>query len=251
MSMRKIAVVASALAAFVLGVAFLGSRPEAPAPAVGLDEPRLADLEARAKAAGVPPAAPAEVAAPAQGEAVPGGSAVRSATGLSASFPEEALLDAGFDASEVSAYRRRVDEIELERLYLRDRAAREGWLDTARYARESAELSQGLVDMRDEFGEELYDWTLFASGHPNRVQVSAVMEGSPAAEAGLEPGDLLFRYGERRIFTPMELRQETQQGEAGETTPVEFLRDGEAQRLFVPRGPLGIRTQMVVREPAA
>jgi len=164
-------------------------------------------------------------------------------------FPEDRLLAAGFSRAEVRAYRERMDGIELERLYLRDRAAREGWLGTSRYARESGELSQALLETRNEFGDELYDWTLYASGRPNRVIVAEVMDGSPAASAGLEEGDVLVRYGDRNIFNAMELREETLAGRAGENTGVEVVRRGERLRIFVPRGPLGVRTDMVLREP--
>ena len=75
------------------------------------------------------------------------------------------------------------------------------------------------------------------------------MTGSPAADAGLERGDLLLSYGERRIFDPMELREQTLAGDAGGLTEVELLRDGQVLRVFVPRGPLGIRTTPATREP--
>jgi hypothetical protein len=97
------------------------------------------------------------------------------------------LLEAGFGADEVRAYRERLDEIELQKLYLRDLATREGWIDTRRYREESQALKQARLDTRQEFGDEFYDWALFAAGHPNRVQVNTVIDGSAAAEAGLHP----------------------------------------------------------------
>ncbi len=205
-------------------------------------EARVAEIEGRSSVEFA--SEPAESAAPVEGERL------RARSSIGQSFPEDALLEAGFARAEVQAYRERVDGIELERLYLRDRATREGWVDTPRYRRESGELFQALRDTREEFGDELYDWTLYSSGHPNRVRVGEVMEGSPADLAGLEIGDLLVRYGERKIFSPMELRAETTAGVAGETMPVEVARQGEILRLFVPRGPLGIRTDMDVQQPA-
>ncbi len=175
--------------------------------------------------------------------------AAGSASRVASSFPEEQLIAAGFPRAEVRAYRERVDQIELDRLYLRDRAAREGWLDTPRYARESSTLFRELLGTREEFGDELYDWTLYSSGHPNRVQVSEVMQGSAAESVGLRAGDVVVRYGDQAIFNPMELREATLDGDAGAQTAVEVRRGEELIRVFVPRGPLGVRTDVVTREP--
>jgi hypothetical protein len=163
---------------------------------------------------------------------------------------DEELLDAGFTRSEVAAFRDRMDDIRLERLYLRDRAAREGWLATRRYMEESRALDDQLSGTREEFGDELYDWAMYSTGRANRVQVTEVMEGSAAAEAGLAPGDVIYSYADRRIFSGGELRDETTAGTAGETTPVDVVRDGESLRVYVPRGPLGIIIEPSSQEPA-
>jgi hypothetical protein len=163
---------------------------------------------------------------------------------------DEALLDAGFTRSEVAAFRTRMDDIQLERLYLRDRAAREGWLATRRYMEERRALDDQLSGAREEFGDELYDWAMYSTGRANRVQVTEVMEGSAAAEAGLAPGDVIYSYADRRIFSGGELRGETAAGTAGETTPIDVVRDGESLRVYVPRGPLGIIFEPSSQEPA-
>jgi hypothetical protein len=163
---------------------------------------------------------------------------------------DEALLDAGFTRSEVAAFRTRMDNIQLERLYLRDRAAREGWLATRRYMEESRALNDQLSGAREEFGDELYDWAMYTTGRANRIQVTEVMEGSAAAEAGLAPGDVIFAYDDRRIFSGGELRDETAVGTAGQTTPVDVVRDGESWRVYLPRGPLGIMIEPTSQEPA-
>jgi hypothetical protein len=163
---------------------------------------------------------------------------------------DEALLDAGFTRSEVAAFRTRMDDIQLERLYLRDRAAREGWLATRRYMEDSRALDAQLSLAREEFGEELYDWVMYSTGDSNRVQVSEVMEGSAAAEAGLAPGDVIYSYAVHRIFSGGELREENTVGTAGGTTPVDVVREGESLRVYVPRGPLGIMVEPSSQEPA-
>lgn len=160
-----------------------------------------------------------------------------------------ALVAAGFREETVRAFKATVDEIELDRLYLRDVAAREGWLDTPRYREAIREASLDLRAAREKFGDELYDWMLYTGGHPNRVRVDEVIDGSAAAEAGLLPGDLILRYDDDRVFSPGELRNATTAGIAAEPTAVSILRDGRQMEIYVPRGPLGIRIEFAAEEP--
>jgi hypothetical protein len=172
-----------------------------------------------------------------------------SRAGETRSFDGELLVAAGFAGSEVSRYQSRVDDIELRRLYVRDQAVREGWIDTPRYRVERQALSDELRGSRAEFGEDFYDGALYTTGHPNRVSVTGVIEGSAAADAGVESGDLLVRYADQRVLSPNELRDLTTAGSAGELTEVHVLRGNEELRLFVPRGPLGVQLEPVLREP--
>jgi hypothetical protein len=158
-------------------------------------------------------------------------------------FDPTPLLAAGFRESEVERLRARIDEFEMERLYLRDQAAREGWHGTPRYREELRALGAAQAGLREEFGEELYDWMLYASGSPNRVAVGGLLEGSPAAAAGVRPGDVIVRYGERNIFDPFELRQATLRGASGASVALDLDRDGDRIRVYVPRGPLGARLE--------
>jgi len=137
----------------------------------------------------------------------------------------------------------RFEAIELERLYVRDQAAREGWLDKARFRKRIAEIDARYDAMRDEFGPEDYDWILFASSRDNRVEVNHVMQESAAEDVGIEVGDLVVSYDEQRIFDGKQLQQSTTDGEAGETVSVDLLRDGERIRVYLPRGPIGIGLQ--------
>ncbi len=170
-----------------------------------------------------------------------------SASGLD----EDALLEAGFALDRVDELRRRLDAIDLERLRLRDRANREGWLQSPRYFDEYRALADPLRETRDEFGDEHYDWALFASGRPNRVEIVDVMAGSPASDVGLEAGDRLVAYAGQRVFGPGELQESTGQGRVGESVAVDFVRDGEERRVYVPRGPLGVRIQPASERPPA
>jgi hypothetical protein len=166
-----------------------------------------------------------------------------------AGFDVEALLAAGFDPVEIDELRERLDAIALERLYLRDAAQREGWLGTQRWRRERRALDATVLELRDELGEDLFDWGLYAGGQANRVQVSSVLRDSAAAEAGIEAGDLIVEYDGQRILQGKDLRAGVVSGRAGQPTEVLIQRDGTTHRLFVPRGPLGVRFEAIVLRP--
>jgi len=159
---------------------------------------------------------------------------------------EDRFLAAGFDPDQTAQLKKRVSEIEMERLYLRHRARREGWLRTPEYYEAVRELRQG---MKEELGEDAYDRFLFASERPNRLLVKSVMESSPAEQTGLQPGDIIFRYDGSRIFSYRELRDATTRGEMGETVLVEIRRGGEILEVQLPRGPLGVRLDRTTVQP--
>ena len=63
--------------------------------------------------------------------------------------------------------------------------------------------------------------------------VADVMDGSPAAEAGIEPGDVILRFGDRNVAEPRQLSRAVAATEVGVTREIEVLRDGERQTLDV------------------
>jgi hypothetical protein len=196
-----------------------------------------------------PAPAPAEALAPdpAPSPAQPSAAAN---TRRSEDWIDEALLvGAGFTPAEAEALRGRFEAIELERLFARDQATREGWLRTARYNQRMQELNAEYGAMRDEHGDERYDWILFASGRNNRVVVERVLGDSAASEVGLEAGDVFLAYDGERVFEPGSLQRGTSGGVLGETVAVDVLRDGERIRLYPPRGPLGVALRVDRREP--
>lgn len=165
---------------------------------------------------------------------------------------DTAVLDAaGFSPSEIEDLQTRSEDMEMERLYLRDRAAREGWLRTPRYVEELGKITSGFDSLREEFGDERYDWLLYASGRSNRVAVVGVFGRSPAAEAGIRSGDRILSYDSRRIFDAEALRRATTEGRPGEMLPIDIERNGESLRLYIPRGPLGVRLSPERRTPTA
>lgn len=223
---------------------------------------RIARLEAaRGLAApqpSEPPAAPSAVAFaesdPRESAAVVQGSEPHRGTsprGVLGSLDADRLVAAGFSRRDVERFRERVDEIEMKRLYLRDQATREGWIETPRFARESQALLDELVGLRTELDEPLYDWVLYSTGHPNRVAVRDVIEGSAGESAGLLRGDVIVRYDDRLMLSAQELRDATLEGRAGELVEVEVQREGESAtlRVFVPRGPIGVTLAPAALEP--
>lgn len=102
--------------------------------------------------------------------------------------------------------------------------------------------SMGTADsiLRAELGDERYARYLEAQGDPASVQVTQILGGSPASEVGLQSGDRIVGYNGKRVFSMLELRRLTMQGQPGENVIVEIERDGVAMQLSMPRGPLGI-----------
>lgn len=162
------------------------------------------------------------------------------------------LAAAGFRRDDVLRLRERVDAIDLARLDLHDRAMREGWAGTPRFSAENRALNEAWQGLRDEFGDELYDWLLYSTGQPNRVAIGDVLAGSAAEAAGLARGDVIVRYDDRLVLSASELRNATFAGRAGEWVAIEVLREGDdrPRRYFVPRGPIGVRLAPVTVEPS-
>lgn len=200
-------------------------------------EDRVADLErgltARTEplSGTSPPAAPA--AQPADAAPGPRGGA-REDSGYSA------FLEAGFSEDEARWYEQLRDEAAMARLYIRDQAAREGWLNSPRFGEALAELPGSLTSLQASMDEETFARYLYAIGRPNQVRVNGVLDGSAAASAGLEADDVILRYAGERLYGARTLRDLTRRGEAGELVAIEVRRDDQLIQTFVPRGPLGV-----------
>ncbi len=164
-------------------------------------------------------------------------------------FNQQALIDAGMDVTEAQQLKERFEKQELETLYLRDKAVREGWFGNSRYREELTKLEAQTGNLKEELDEESYAAYLFASGQPNRVSVQSVLTGSSADNSGILPGDHILRYDNQRIYNWRDLRNATTQGDINETITIEVTRDNKPIELYLQRGPLGIRMNPVSIAP--
>ena len=155
-------------------------------------------------------------------------------------FDEQALIEGGMDSVQASQLKAFFEQLEMERLYLRDQAAREGW-DRARLRDEFRQLDDKEESLRDQLGESAYDAYLYASGQSNRVAVTSVLASAQAGQAGIEAGDHILRYDNQRVYNWRDLRTATTSGDISDVVEVEVDRDGETLQFYLARGPLGIR----------
>jgi hypothetical protein len=187
---------------------------------------RLASLE---RGAGKAPPEPARTAAaPLQGG------------GTRGEVTEASFIAAGFAEEDAAYYRRRIDEAAMARLYLRDQAQREGWLNSERYRQELASLPDVESQLRSEMDDDTFARYLYATGQPNTVSIRRVLAGSAAEAAGVRVGDVLVRYDGERLYDTQTVRRATRTGQAGESVGVEVLRNGRTIQLALPRGPIGV-----------
>ena len=163
-------------------------------------------------------------------------------------FNEQALIDRGMNSSQASELKIYYEQLEMDRLYLRDQSIRESWgrekLAEAMQALESRE-----DDLKSQLGESTYDAYLYAAGRSNRVEVTSVLEKGQAGMAGIMSGDQITRYDNQRIYNGFDLREATASGNIGDSVEVEIVRDGRTMQFYLVRGPLGIRMNSVSAAP--
>ena len=160
------------------------------------------------------------------------------------------LAAAGFTEEEVATLRRRQGENQMRQVELDDRARREGWVNTPRYYEEINRLFDDTDPIRSELGDDAFDRYLYATGRPNRIRVTQVIETSPAEQAGFRSGDIIVSYGGERLFSTQQLTGLRSEGERGATVNVEIVRDGIPMQIAIPRGPMGIQTSPDLVDPS-
>lgn len=164
-------------------------------------------------------------------------------------FNPEAMLAAGIAPDQVKHIQQIYDNVEMEKLYLRDQAVREGWIGKERYATARKELDNRLESLRKELNDKDYDAYLYATGQSNRVVVESTMNTSPAQDAGMQTGDTIIRYDNKPIYTWSDLRNASTQCLATSTVGVEIKRGDTTQHIYLPCGPLGVRITTQSQQP--
>jgi len=144
------------------------------------------------------------------------------------------LVDAGFE-------RARAEEIVGREAELRRAAAYREFESTGsvRALTGSAQLASE-TGLRAELDDDEFERYLTALGRPTRVAVVNIAADSPAANAGLMPGDEVLAYGGQRVFNLRELNDLAVRRSAGETVAATVVRDGQTLQLYVTGGPLGL-----------
>lgn len=94
--------------------------------------------------------------------------------------------------------------------------------------------------LRISLGEYDYEQYLEATDQPTRVPVRDIEPDSPAAAAGLQPGDNIVRYAGERVFNSTELIAKTGEMVEGSNVVIEVERDGVPYSFTVPAGTLGV-----------
>jgi hypothetical protein len=168
------------------------------------------------------------------------------------SAPDKGWFDAarlealGLDPRRIERIRAGWEAYTMEKLYLTDAQARGETLTKHQRALRHQQIE---VQLREDLGDADYEAVLYATAQRNRIVLTDVLETSPAAAAGIQSGDEVLSYDGERIFRPGGLKLMTFAGEPGELVEVRLLRDGELRRVFVARGPLGVRYSAESRAP--
>ena len=170
------------------------------------------------------------------------------------------LVAAGATASEADALLAFTDELQLQQIEARyrllreradgdtqspDGAASERSRTSFRDLRAPGNARQGNAEqqVRDTFGDAVYDRYLYATDQPNRTRIDRVLPGSSAERAGLKAGDLLLSYDRQTVRSLDDVLRAAARGSDGETATIELLRGNEHISINLPRGPLGIQGQ--------
>ncbi|KPJ97167.1 MAG: hypothetical protein AMJ55_00100 [Gammaproteobacteria bacterium SG8_15] len=156
-------------------------------------------------------------------------------------FNEQALMDAGIDQAKVSYIKNVFEQAEMDKLYLRDQATREGWTGSERFNDAMKEISDRTSELRAQLNDDEYDAYLYAAGRSNRVIVESVLSNSPASNAGIQAGDVILSYDNKRIYSWTDLTGATSEGAANTTVAVTIIRNDQRQQVYIPRGPMGVR----------
>ena len=156
-----------------------------------------------------------------------------------ATINQKNLQHMGFDQNTASVIVDEFDLTQTQALSLRHNATREGWLFSGRFR-------QAMVDMTDHFvnaiGIENYRQLISVNGETTNVVVDAVLPQTTAASNGIQANDVIVEYAGNAIYSSESLITASAKGSTDDTVLVRLLRDDQPVELYIPAGPVGIRT---------
>lgn len=153
---------------------------------------------------------------------------------------ERRLIAVGIPQEQARAITAALEQAVHMRANLRARAAREGWLDTEKYALTLMRLPDGRQVIRSRFGDYVYDQYLYANLEPNRLVVQSVYSDSPAERIGLKKGDMILSLNGERVYSTQDLIAITSVRTEDKELPIVICRGGSEFVDYVSPGPLGI-----------
>lgn len=155
------------------------------------------------------------------------------------------LINAGYTQGEALALTEKQAQVELERQWQNYR--RTFKVKQRHYAGLQGTTLQDIL--RQEKGDAAYDNYLASRNLPNRLQFTRVQKLSPAEQAGIEKGDIIYSIDDQRIFRNMDIQTAIHQGQPDELVKVMVKKqDGSLVSYYLPRGPLGVRNLQQVRD---
>jgi serine protease DegQ len=102
------------------------------------------------------------------------------------------------------------------------------------------DIAQKVIASLKKTGRVARGWLGVSTGPAGRGEsgalVIAVQRGGPAARAGIEPGDVIVRFGNRDIAEPEDVAGATLETEPGTRVPIEIARDGKRRTVDVALG---------------
>ena len=161
-----------------------------------------------------------------------GGMAATDREAMATQRAVNSLLEAGFDEFRANDILAEVNRVRAEVLSALE-------LQEERPDRDEVQLEVSNR-LKLSLGEYDYEQFLNATGQPTRVPVREVQPESPAAIAGLQPGDEIVRYAGERVFNSTELIDKTSNSIEGSSVLVEVEREGIPYSFTVPAGSLGV-----------
>jgi hypothetical protein len=93
-------------------------------------------------------------------------------------------------------------------------------------------LGVGVEPLHPAFWTHLRD----VLEHNQGVLVAEVIQGSPAAKAGIKPHDILMTFGPTKLHSPRELTKLVREEKAGDRVTLHILREGKPQEINVTLG---------------